>query len=353
MQPLVSSLSLPLLAGLFVVLAIIVGVAGTFMAKVADGLAERTRLGGTLMGAVFIGVSTSLSGIATSVTAAAGGSPELAVSNTIGGIAVQTAFLAIADLAFRRVDVLGNSNTPSALYQGLLQIALLTIPPMALFLPHYTLFGVSPVSPLLVVAYAAGLFVLRDVRAETITPQDDSVRWARDEARARDDQNSHTITALWMRFALFAALTAAGGYGIGQSGIALVAKTGLSETAVGGLFTAISTSMPELVTVLAAVRQRALTLAVGDILGGNCFDVLFLAAADVAYRDGSIYAAITGRADFLFALTIMLVVLVMLAMLRERGQEENRRKRTRGWSIESPLILVLYLGGAVALFSGG
>ncbi|WP_404379083.1 sodium:calcium antiporter [Caenispirillum salinarum] len=353
MQPLVSSLSLPLLAGLFLGLAIVVGVTGTFMVKVADSLAERTRLGGTLMGAVFIGVSTSLSGIATSVTAAASGSPELAVSNTIGGIAVQTAFLAIADLAFRRVDVLGNSDTPSALYQGLLQIALLTIPPMALFLPHYSLYGISPVSPLLVVAYAAGLFVLRSVRAETITPQDDEVRWARDEAREQGGQHRHSLTALWLRFAVFAAITAAGGYGIGQSGIALVAKTGLSETAVGGLFTAVSTSMPELVTVLAAVRQRALALAVGDILGGNCFDVLFLALADIAYREGSIYATITGPADFLFALTIMLVVLVMLAMLRERGKASEEKPRRRGWSVESLLILGLYLGGAVALFGGG
>lgn len=40
---------------------------------------------------------------------------------------------------------------------------------------------------------------------------------------------------------------------------------------------------------MAAVRRGALTLAVGDILGGNCFDVLFISGSDVAYREGSIY----------------------------------------------------------------
>lgn len=350
MESLFQSLSLPLLVGVFLALAGLVGVTGTVMARVADDLAERTRLGGTLMGAVFIGISTSLSGISTSVTAAAQGAPELAVSNTIGGIAAQTAFLAIADLIFRRVDVLGNSDTPSSLYQGLLQIALLTIPPLALLLPSVSLYGVSPVSPLLVVAYAAGLFVLRDASAEPLSPQDGPVREARERHRQRSggggDAAGPSLHRQWAVFAAMAALTAGGGAAIGQSGMALVDKTGLSQTAVGGLFTAVSTSMPELVTVLAAVRQRALSLAVGDILGGNCFDVLFLALADVAYRDGSIFATITDRAQVLFALTILLVALVMLGMLRPR-----RGKRPPSWSVESLLVLGLYLGGAVFIFS--
>ena len=69
----------------------------------------------------------------------------------------------------------------------------------------------------------------------------------------------------------------------------------MSGSLVGGLFTSVVTSLPELVTVLAAVRVGALTLAVGDIVGGNTFDVLFLAAADLAYTEGSLYAAIDQR----------------------------------------------------------
>lgn len=342
MASLFDTLSLPVLAGVFAALAAVVAFAGTKMAGIADTLAERTRLGGTIMGAVFIGISTSLSGISTSVTTAAQGAAEMAVSNTIGGIAAQTAFLAIADLSFRRVDVFGNAGSPSSLYQGLLQIALLTLPPLALLLPAVTVFGMSPASPVLLVAYIAGLTVLRSVREETLKPQDAEVKRKREARREDEADDRRTIPRLWALFALFATVTAFGGWAIGQSGIALVQKTGLSQTAVGGLFTAVSTSMPELVTVIAAVRRRAFELAVGDILGGNCFDVLFLAAADLAYRGGSLYEAITDQALMLFALTILLVVLVMLAMLRER--------RDGGWSVESLLVLGLYLGGAAFLF---
>lgn len=88
--------SLTINIGLFVVAAFIIAVVGTRMTGIADRLADRTGLGEAMMGAVFLGGSTSLPGIVTSVTAAAQGYPELAISNAIGGIAAQTAFLAIA-----------------------------------------------------------------------------------------------------------------------------------------------------------------------------------------------------------------------------------------------------------------
>jgi cation:H+ antiporter len=50
------------------------------------------------------------------------------------------------------------------------------------------------------------------------------------------------------------------------------------------VFTASANSLPELVTAVAAVRAGAVGLAVGDAIGGNSFEVLFLAAADLAYR---------------------------------------------------------------------
>jgi cation:H+ antiporter len=42
------------------------------------------------------------------------------------------------------------------------------------------------------------------------------------------------------------------------------------------LITSTCTSIPELVTAVAAVRQGSLTLAVGGIVGGNAFDTLFM-----------------------------------------------------------------------------
>lgn len=97
---------------------------------------------------------------------------------------------------------------------------------------------------------------------------------------------------------------------------------------MGGFFTAVSTSLPELVTAVAAVRQGALTLAAGDIIGGNAFDTLFLAVADVAYREGSIYHRITSEQVFIIALSIPLTAVLLMGLVRreKRGSETSDLK---------------------------
>ena len=127
---------------------------------------------------------------------------------------------------------------------------------------------------------------------------------------------------------------------------AVSSQTGLSETVVGSTLTAISTSLPELVTAIAAVQQGALTLAIGDIIGGNCFDVLFVAFADIAYQDGSIYHAISDREGFIIALTILMTGSLLLGLLR------RERYGIGKIGFESFLIIMLYVGGmAVVLAS--
>jgi cation:H+ antiporter len=121
----------------------------------------------------------------------------------------------------------------------------------------------------------------------------------------------------------------------------------MSETAVGGLLTAIITSLPELVTSIAAVRQNAQTLAVSGIIGGNAFDTLFVAAADVGYREGSIFHAITERQMFFMALTMLLTAILLLGLLRR----EERGPANIGF--ESFFILLLYLGAAAFLIWNG
>lgn len=89
----------------FLVCAFVIALFGTWMTRIADRLADLTGFGEAMTGAIFLGGSTSLAGITTSVTAAANGHAELAISNAVGGIAAQTAFLAVADMAYRKINL--------------------------------------------------------------------------------------------------------------------------------------------------------------------------------------------------------------------------------------------------------
>ena len=93
----------------FAAAALVIAVCGVLLTARAERLARVTGLGELLTGAVLIGAVTSLSGLVTSITAAHAGHASLAVSNSLGGIAAQTAFLAVADMAYRRAN-LGKST---------------------------------------------------------------------------------------------------------------------------------------------------------------------------------------------------------------------------------------------------
>jgi cation:H+ antiporter len=341
-----SELPLWAVVSVFLAAALVIAVAGTRMAEVADRLADRTGVGEALFGGVLLGGSTSIPGIVASTTAAAQGHAELAFSNAIGGIAAQTFFLAIADAAYRRANLEHAAASLTNLTQAGLLITLLSLPFLALSLPAYTLLGVHPVTFAILAGYLFGLRLALKARALPMWGPRETSETRLDRPQERKG-GRRVLTALATRFALLAAILAVAGYATAVSGVAIAEKTGISQTVVGGYFTAVATSIPELVTTIAAVRRGALTLAVGGIVGGNMFDMVFIASADIAYRDGSLYHAVSNQPYFLTALSLLMTGILLLGMLR------RERYGIANVGFESALIFVLYLGGTAALIFTG
>ena len=104
-----------------------------------------------------------------------------------------------------------------------------------------------------------------------------------------------------------------------------------------------STSSSDVITVttIAAIRRGALQLAVGGIIGGNMFDVLFLSASDIAYRDGSIYGAIDASSRFWVLTAIIMTLILLLGLIR-------REKSGPGnIGFESVAVLSVYVVAAI------
>jgi cation:H+ antiporter len=329
---------------IFLIGALAITVFGSKLSRVSSELAVHTGLGGAFFGAVFLGGATSLPGVVASVWAAVEGYPRLALANAIGGIAAQTAFLAVADLAYRRANLEHAAASLSNIVSAVVLIGLLSLVLLSSASPALTVWAVHPGSVALVVAYALGMWLVR--RARTSPNWQPRLTAETESERAGDrPQRLTSLGALWTRFAILSLMVSGAGYAVAVSGIRLVRTAGVSETAAGALLTAIATSLPELVTAVAAVRGGALKLAVGDILGGNCFDVLFVSAADVAYRPGSILHAAKPPV-FLISLSILLTTILSLGLLhREKHGIANI-------GFESFLVLLLYLAAATFLGLG-
>jgi len=144
---------------------------GLRITELADRIADRTGIGEALIGGVLLGSATSLSVTIVSITAVLDGRASLAFSNSIGGIAAQTVFLAFADLVHRRANLEHAAADLANIFQGLVLMVLLTLPLVALTTPDVTIWAIHPVSFAIPAAYALGLVATRSVnRAPMWTP---------------------------------------------------------------------------------------------------------------------------------------------------------------------------------------
>ncbi len=213
-------------------------------------------------------------------------------------------------------------------------MTLLSIPLIAYASPPFTVLGLHPASVVILGIYIYGLrMISKAEQAPTwkpeLTPEtrEDEVDESSFESR---------LSQLWLGFVASAIIVGLAGWAVAESSILITERTGLSQSAMGGVFTAIATSLPELATVLAAVRQGALTLAVGDIIGGNSFDTLFIAVADGAFRGGSIYHAIGDKQVFMMGCILLLHAVLLLGLLR------RQKKGIGNIGFESFSILLIY-----------
>ncbi|WP_289282081.1 MULTISPECIES: sodium:calcium antiporter [unclassified Methylophaga] len=326
----------------FAICTIIILFVGVRITRLADALGKRTGIGSALFGAVLLGGTTSLPGIITSVSTAWQGYADLAVSNAVGGIAAQTTFLIFADMIYRRANLEHAAASLENLVQCTLLIALLSIALVGLTGPDVTIFAIHPVSIILLLSYGFGLRLISDTQHQPL--------WFASKTKETKPESETSIpegklSILWWKFSGYAVAIAFAGYGIGETGIAIARITGLSETVVGTLFTSVATSLPELVTVLFAVRMGALTLAVGDIIGGNSFDVLFLAFSDFAYQDGSIYHATTQDTAFILTINLLMSTVLLLGLLR------RKRNGIGNIGFEGFMVLILYALAVVVVTS--
>lgn len=323
--------------------------AGGRLSRDADDLAAATGLGRVLVGALLLGVVTSLPEMATTVTAGVLGNPRLAVGNLMGGVALQVVVLAVADVVESKRRLTFQVSSPGVLVQHVVLLLLLALAMAGMAVGEPLTIGHVGLWPVLIaVTYAASLSKVRRAGRDgtwEIGGKSPTLGRGADVGGGREDEEVERPPS-W-RLVLWAAIVLVAGWAVARSGDALAESDLLSGTFVGAVLVALTTSLPELSTVLGSLRQGAYDMAVANIAGTNGLEVALLLVADIAYLEGPVLEHV-GDADlFLVALSSMLTCVYLGGLLTRRPKAVLRIGR------DSLLVLLLYGAGMAVLATAG
>jgi cation:H+ antiporter len=123
-------------------------------------------------------------------------------------------------------------------------------------------------------------------------------------------------------------------------------ESGMTATFIGTSLVAITTSLPELVVSISAVRLGAFDLAVGNLFGSNAFNMAAFFFADLAYRGGGLLSTVSST----HALTALWAIIMMNIGLM--GIIYRAERRFRLIEPDSLLMIVVYVLGLWLLFNG-
>ncbi len=90
--------------------------------------------------------------------------------------------------------------------------------------------------------------------------------------------------------------------------------TGLGNTFVGSVFIALSTSLPELVITVGAIRIGAIDLALGNIFGSNLFNIGILALDDMLYTKGALLSSVSSNHVVSAIAAIMMTAIAIIGL---------------------------------------
>ncbi len=293
----------------YLLLFIIIAVTLATLGKGADWLVDeavilssRWGLGKAVIGATIVSIGTTTPEAAVSVLSALQGKPGLALGNAVGSIICDTGLIIglaslIAPLPLNRQLASRLSNVQVG--AGILMVAACF--PWASPAKVFSQGGVLPQLVGFVFIILLGLYIWQSIRWAGSTPSD---------TEGTEDMHTQNGSAFWTLIKLiFAIAVIVVSAQILIPAVSVVAeRIGVPKHIISATLVAFGTSLPELVTAITAVRRGHGELAVGNIIGADILNVLFVAGVSAAATQGGLQA--DGQ-FFQFLFPAMLFILIV------------------------------------------
>lgn len=286
---------------LFFIVAGLIVLAGSRLARYGDMLAEKTGMGATWTGSILIAATTSLPELFTGVSSSAIFSvPDIAVGDVLGSCMFNLLILSLMDAIGGKTPISSRAHSGNALSIGFGMILVGIVGIGLAAGPHLAGVGwIGLYTPACIAVYTLAVrTVYRYERRRLLKAQAEVAAELRYEALSK-----RTVI---VRYSLYAGATVAAAIFLPDIGRRIAQETGLQQSLVGTFMVALATSLPEVVVSITAVRLGAIDLAIGNVLGSNLFNIVILALDDIAYTGGPIL----GTASQAHLIAVLAVVLM-------------------------------------------
>lgn len=325
----------------FAVCAALIGLAGPVLTRYGDVIARLTGLSRSWIGLVLLATATSLPELFTGISAVTLAlAPNIAVGDALGSCVFNLVMLVVLDglsrdePIYRRID---QGHILTAGFGVVLIGAAGAFVLLSVNGPSFSLLHVGAYTPLLIALYFVAM------RAAFVYE-----RRSRPPSDVVKSEAGITLRAALMRYLAAASVVVVAGSWLPFIGREIADVMGWKTTFVGTLLIAGATSLPELVVTVSALRLGAVDMAIGNLLGSNLFDILIIAADDIAFGKGPLLAAVSpAHAITAFAAVIMSGIFIVALLYRP----ESRLRGTIGWVSVS--LLMVYLLSSYAIYLQG
>ena len=329
---------------IFLLSAAVIVYAGTKLSRYGDEIAKLTGLGGLWIGVVVMAGATSLPEIFTTVSAGWLNTPDLAAGNLFGAGMSNMLTLGLIDLLHRQKRVWQQAALGHTLTAALAMV-LTGLAAFFVLLPaNVTHAGVGLGSLILLVLYVLGMRVI--FRQEDMEHRQREREALVEGTMVKQDAASRRaeLRRAIIGFSVCALILLVAAPFLAWSAERIAEETGTTATFIGTSLVAITTSLPELVVAIGAVRLGAFDLAVGNLFGSNAFNMAAFLFADLAYREGGLLSSVSST----HALTALWSILMMNIGLM--GIIYRAEKRFMLTEPDSLLMIASYVLGLWLLF---
>ena len=289
---------------LFIGTSVIVVASARYLVTSGNVIAIKTGWGHVWVGTLLLAGATSLPELVATSTAAFLDNPGLAAGNVFGSNMLNMTILTLAlgilggKLVFQQVLP---QQRAVALFATVLTIIAVLLAAVKLDVKWWL---ISPASIIIIAVYVLGSWRL--------------FKQSSNAAHHEGETTHRSIQWGWTVFGLSSAAIFVATFLLTHSAADIAEITGIGESFIGVLALAFVTSLPEVSTSVAALRQNAPDLAISNLFGSNAFNIIVLAIADLFFTGGSLFGNMQTGAVVAGLFAILLMSLSMWQLLFRR-----------------------------------